>query len=211
MKHIVLILITLGMAWTLFAADADPLESYLANPNPESFREAVEALTDSLLSAVNPNTSKAYLAYIAAEESTRLLDELQREIEELAAGQRFMLGNILLELDKLEDAVEVYDSLNEDYPNWSCPWRHKGEALFKAEDFEAAVEALAEAIQTNEEHYDAYVWMAMALKELGLYEDALANLDSALKLDPNLEESEDDIISLDEVEALYQELLNLLD
>lgn len=207
MSRILMIIIILGLMLPLFAGGTDPVQRYLEFPGVDYFSEAVSSLADSLNTDSDPWTIKANLAYLANAEANRLLGELRANEEHLTAGQRFMVANMLLGMDKFDPAIELYEGLNKDYPTWSCPWRHKGEALYKQEDFEAATRALSQAIKTNEQHYDAYVWMAKAMKELGRYTEALFNLDKAKELDPNAEGGEDETLSAEAVEALYQELL----
>ena len=207
MSRILMIIIILGLMLPLFAGGTDPVQRYLEFPGVDYFSEAVSSLADSLNTDSDPWTIKANLAYLANAEANRLLNELRANEEHLTAGQRFMVANMLLGMDKFAPAIELYEGLNKDYPTWSCPWRHKGEALYKQEDFEAATRALSQAIKTNEQHYDAYVWMAKAMKELGRYTEALFNLDKAKELDPNAEGGEDETLSAEAVEALYQELL----
>jgi tetratricopeptide (TPR) repeat protein len=134
------------------------------------------------------------------------MKELISKADSLAAGERFTLANILLGKEDYANAIPLYDALNRDYPNWSCPWRHKGEAYFNQKNYEAAVTSLQQAIATNTEHYDAYVWMAFSLNELGRYQEALTNLETAMTLSPTEEESEDEVLSPEQIQTLYKEL-----
>lgn len=206
MNRILLIIMIIGLMLPLCAQGTDPIERYLEFPGVDNFLEAVTALNDSLNADSDPWTIKANLAYIANSEANRLLDELRANEEHLSAGQRFMVANMLLGMDKYDLAIELYEGLNKDYPKWSCPWRHRGEALYKLGDYKTAVTALNQAIKTNPQHYDAYVWLALTQKELKLYKDAMANLDEARKLDPNAEGGADDVMSAESVDALYKEL-----
>jgi tetratricopeptide (TPR) repeat protein len=146
------------------------------------------------------------MAYIAENEVSRLLNDLDSIKAELSTGELFTLANIYLSRSEYKHAVALYDSLNEAYPKWSCPWRHKGEAYYRLKDFNEASAALQQAIATNAKHYDAYIWMAMTLKELGQYSAALKHLDKALELSPDAEQSEDDALSQAQIQSLYKEL-----
>ncbi len=66
------------------------------------------------------------------------------------------------------------------------------------------------AIETNKEHYDAYLWYAKTLYELKDYKNALMALETAFDLTEELEDSEyDQVIPEEDINQLYQELLKL--
>ncbi|MDY0151519.1 MAG: tetratricopeptide repeat protein [Candidatus Cloacimonas sp.] len=132
--------------------------------------------------------------------------EKEKSTETLTTSERFAKANSLLANEEYKMAIVMYDSLNKDFPQWSCPWRHKGEAYYKLKDYPAATKALEEAIATNENHYDAYVWLAYALNEQKLYKEALQNLELAMKLTPEEEESKDEEISKEHIDKFYKEL-----
>ncbi len=146
------------------------------------------------------------LAAFAFADADSIMKERIANADTLSAGERFQLANELLQKDDYANAITLYDTLNRDYPDWSCPWRHKGEAWFNLKNYEAAVTSLEQAIATNSEHYDAYVWMAFSLNELGRYTEALKNLEAALALSPETEESADETLSQKKIDALYKEL-----
>jgi tetratricopeptide (TPR) repeat protein len=63
------------------------------------------------------------------------------------------------------------------------------------------------AIQTNPEHYDAYIWYAKTLYQLARYEEAMTALNTALELDDNEEGSHfDEALPDDELQSLYDDL-----
>ncbi|MDD2227868.1 MAG: tetratricopeptide repeat protein [Candidatus Cloacimonetes bacterium] len=207
MKNILIVSLLICLAAFAYAeAQSNSLNEYLNNPNAASYKLAVSTLCDNITKGENINQNKLNLAYITNHETSRLMEQLQADAKTLAAGERFMLGNILLSQEEYTKAIAIYDGLNKDYPNWSCPWRHNGEALYRLKQYDAAVIALQQAIDTKEDHYDAYVWMAMALKEQGNYKEALKNLETALTMSPETEESEDEAVSQEKIQALLKEL-----
>ncbi len=207
MKKIVLLTLAILLCGIVFAQDNDPVSSYLDSPNPSAFTPAISSIYESISSGTNVTRSKIYSLYLMNVETRRLVDELMVTADSLPAGERFSLANVLLGMEMLDQAVALYEGLNEDYPTWSCPWRHKGEAYFKLGEFEAAAGALQEAINTNENHQDAYLWMAFALNELGEYAAALENLERALSMENTEEGGEDSAIPQEQIEALHRELL----
>lgn len=207
MKHMILLSLLICLAGFLCAESADdPVTAYLNDPGPATFKLAVDAATEAMQANESPLRNTLNLAYISDHEAQRLIDELLASADSLAAGERFFLANILLGRDDFTRAITLYDGLNQDYPNWSCPWRHKGEASFRLGDHEAAVRALEQAIATNTNHYDAYIWMAFALNEMGQFAEALENLELAKKLPLDAQVCEDEELSQESIQQLYQEL-----
>lgn len=207
MKSLIIALALVCIAGMLFAEESiDPIARYFDNPDFTTFQKAVESSSDSILVSKSPNMHKLRLAYIAENEVTRLLDDLQASKAGLSTGELFNLANLYLSRAAYQPAIALYDSLNAAYPNWSCPWRHKGEAYYRLKAFTEAATALKQAIATNENHYDAYIWMAMTQKELGQYAAALKNLEKAMELSPEAEESEDKALSQEQITNLYKEL-----
>ena len=211
MRKFIIMLFLLGLV-TLWADEnaADPVKAYLESPDISGFQAAVAQLSTQLGNEDSDFRARLYLHHLCDLEATRMLDDLIADADSLAPGERFSLANYLLGKEEYQAAVKLYDAINEDLPNWSCPWRHKGEALYKLEDYQRAMTALEQAIATNQNHYDAYIWMARAQKELGLYPDALANLDRARKLNPGEEGHEDEEIPAEDIDKLYKELQELL-
>ena len=211
MKSFIMALTVLCFSTAIFAAEvSDPVSEYLNNPDHTKFGMAVESALDSLAMSSNPNLHKLKLAYITEQEVSILLSDLQSSKAELTTGELFSLANLYLGRSEYGDAIALYDSLNSAYPNWSCPWRHKGEAYYRLKKYNEASTALQQAITTNVNHYDAYIWLALTQKELGQYSAALKNLDKARELSPDAEQSEDKVLSQEQVQSLYQELQKLM-
>ncbi len=211
MHRLLIMLSILGFSFMLYSTPAsDPVKAYLESPDISGFQAAVSQLSTQLGNEESDFRARLYLHYLCDLEAQRLMDGLLAEADSLAPGERFSLANYLLGKEEYQAAVKLYDAINEDLPNWSCPWRHKGEALYKLEDYQRAMTALEQAIATNPEHYDAYIWMAMTQKELGLYKEALANLDKARTLNPAEEGHEDEEIPTEDINKLYKELQELL-
>lgn len=212
MKNLLILIVMMMMMGALLSAEApaDPVKQYLNAPDYTSFRAAVEHLNAQMKPEGDNFRTRLYLHYICDLEATRILDDLMENSASLAPGERFSLANFLLGKEDYKTAVKLYDAINTDLPNWSCPWRHKGEALYKMGDFQSAMSALEQAIATKLDHYDAYIWMAKTQKELGLHKEALANLEKAMTLDPDEEGHDDEEISEEDIQKLFKELRALL-
>ena len=194
----------------LYCAQESPVTLYLQNQNLETYQQAVNYLIQIDKEGNSGMQAKLNLAYISNLESLRLMELAKADMDNLKPGERFALANLYLEMDKYDDAISIYNLLNETTPKWSCPWRHKGEALYKSGNYDAAKKSLEMAIETNKEHYDAYLWYAKTLYELKDYKNALRALETAFDLTEELEDSEyDQVIPEEEINQLYQELLKL--
>ena len=205
---------TFIMLWllivVLYCAQESPVTLYLQNQNLETYQQAVNYLIQIDKEGKSGMQAKLNLAYISNLESLRLMELAKADMDNLKPGERFALANLYLEMDKYDDAISIYNLLNEATPKWSCPWRHKGEALYKSGNYDAAKKSLEMAIETNKEHYDAYLWYAKTLYELKDYKNALRALETAFDLTEELEDSEyDQVIPEEEINQLYQELLKL--
>ena len=205
---------TFIMLWllivVLYCAQESPVTLYLQNQNLETYKQAVNYLIQIDKENTSGMQAKLNLAYISNLESLRLMELAKADMDNLQPGERFALANLYLEMDKYDDAISIYNLLNETTPKWSCPWRHKGEALYKSGNYDAAKKSLEMAIETNKEHYDAYLWYAKTLYELKDYKNALRALETAFDLTEELEDSEyDQVIPEEEINQLYQELLKL--
>lgn len=208
-RYFVLIIMLLGTALCL--AQHNAVEADQTAPDLESFRAAVNSLGETLAKDPGNYRNKLMLMELLNEQLGLLREDLGAIADTLAAGERFGLANALLGMGEYPAAISVYNSLNREYPQWSCPWRHKGQALFMIDDFPAAEKSLEEAINTNSQHWDAYIWLAKVQKELGKYAEALANLDAAAQIGVQEEASEDAVIGSEEIRDLYNELKTLLD
>jgi tetratricopeptide (TPR) repeat protein len=195
----------------LCSAQTGAIEAYQNTPNLETFRAAVNDLGATLAKDPGNYSNKLLMMELLNDQLGLLKDDLAGIADTLAAGERFGLANTLLGMGEYSAAIKVYNSLNRDYPKWSCPWRHKGQALFLINDFSAAEKSLEEAINTNSQHWDAYIWLAKVQKELGKYAEALANLDAASQIGQQEEGSEDPVFSSEEIRELYNELKTLAD
>jgi len=210
-KRCYLIILIACACAMIFAADTNPVRAYLDNPGTDAFGAAVQYLAQMDKDSSSSMQTKLNLAYIADYEAKRLMDLALSQEKELKPAERFSLANMFLGREKYAEAIKLYDMLNKESPKWSCPWRHKGEALYKSGDYPAAITSLEMAIETNEEHYDAYIWYAMALSKLERYQEAKTALDTALSLDSEEEGSHfDEEFSDDQLQQLYKDLQDKL-
>lgn len=203
-----LICLTVILSAGLLFAEANPTSEYFNNPSIKSFSSAWEFCAGELAKDSTNVNLQILMAYLANAEAGRLTESISEAIDSMEPGAKFQYANLLLAQNKFEDAIELYDELNTLSPSWSCPWRHKGQALYSLKRYKEAEASLSKAIETNLEHYDAYVWMAKTQYQLKKYKPALKNLETALSLNPEAEESNDEVISESSIKALHQDLLH---
>ncbi len=206
MKKLALIIIALIVATMAFAQD-NPLTAYMQDANVANFKAAVDYIAENDAKEPESLRLKLTLAFIANHEVKRVMALANTNLDQLSAGERFSLGNLYLGMDNYAEAIKIYDNINREFPNWSCPWRHKGEALYKSKDFKAAVKALEKSVETNKEHYDAYVWLAFAQYEIKKYKDARKSLETAFALDAEEEGSHfDEELPEEHIMELYEKI-----
>jgi tetratricopeptide (TPR) repeat protein len=186
--------------------EKSPFRVYLDDRTTENFLEAFEHYEGLRADTVNYGAA-VVLAYMSLIELEKNLDMLEENTAELKNRNLFSYGNILLELDRYDEAIAIYEVLNEKSPKWSCPWRHKGEAYWKKGDLADAVMALEKAIETRETHYDAYVMLAEVYNDLDECEKALETLEKGLTYyGKDIEDPEEEVSNID-VAFLHLELL----
>jgi tetratricopeptide (TPR) repeat protein len=196
------------------AADDNAMElfqRYSQDRTQENLFEVVENLTKLMDEDPEDWQIPLLLSYVHYLELNEYIVHLQENLEALPNRVKFQFANLLLSLNQYEQSIEIYDMLTEALPNWSCAWRHKGEALYLAGEPEKAEDSLKEAIRTREEHYDAYVWLALVQKELEKPAEALETLKTGLTYyGKDIEDPDEEVDSMD-VQFMLLELYRLND
>ena len=185
-------------------SEYDEYQKYTSDPTLENFKSALD-----YYSALDNETGKLLSAYLYYSELEKALDELGSEPDSLTMKTRFNYANLLLDLGRYDESIPIYESLNAESPVWACPWRHKGEALWKQGKLDDAEAALKQSIEVRENHYDAYVMLAHVLLEQGKSQEALTTLEKGMQYGAeNPEYSENEEFEAD-VKALHEELMKL--
>jgi len=198
----VITLVLLSCALFLMGEEVDNLANYLENQSYENFVKAVDQFKNN-----GDYSANAMISYLHLMELHRNFDILETNIDSLNVRTKFMFGNMLLEIGEYEKSVMVYAKINEDSPSWSCPLRHKGEALMAMDLYADAEIATKKAIELQENHFDAYIQLAEIQKKMGNYEIALKTLEKGLTY---AEFDHEDEVSDEEVEVLKNEILELI-
>lgn len=209
MKNYLMIMVLLISGIQLSAQhgldEFEKFRNYLNDPGLENFISAVQHYESN---KEENFTSNVLLANMYLMEFERNISALEAEFDSLSVHNKFSLANLLLEAGRYQRSLEIYDDLTENYPKWSCPWRHKGEAYLKTDQLEAALEATLQSIETREDHYDAYIQLAEIQKKMGNYQTALQSLEKGLLYRDTYTEDE---ISDEDVINLKKELQELIE
>jgi tetratricopeptide (TPR) repeat protein len=187
-------------------AGIGPFQTYMKNRSPANFIRAFREY-ETAVDKSEDMSAAIYLANMHRLEIEEKLEILGSKLESLKNGQKFQYANLLLKMNRFDESVAIYQDLNKRAPQWSCPWRHKGEAYWRMGELDKAVESLEKAIETRETHYDAYVMLAEVLSERGDNQRALEVLERGLQYySKDIEDPEREVDNVD-VQFLYLELL----
>lgn len=208
MKKVLILIVAMAILMPTAVSAKDPslFSIYLKDRTTENFLKAFEHY-ESLRADTANYSAAVVLAYLSLIELEKNFEILEENMDELTNKNMFSYANMLLELDKYDESIAIYDILNEKTPKWSCPWRHKGEALWKKGELADAVMALNKAIETRETHYDAYVMLADVYNDMDECEIALETLEKGLTYyGKDIEDPEEEVANID-VAFLHLELL----
>lgn len=180
MKKNILVSILIALVIGLIAQDTTPLQDYFADPSTTNM-ERVISNSQSLLGEDKTNTeAHLNLMLIHSSEMFKAMNNMEENFDKLSNFEHFQLANTYLSIGQEEASLKHYDVLNEQSPNWSCPWRHKCEALYNLGRYDEAKVAVVKAIEARIEHYDAYLWLAMTEIKLGKKKKALKAFENAM-------------------------------
>jgi tetratricopeptide (TPR) repeat protein len=209
MKKLLVLAISLCLMAPALAAQEEeesPFQIYLNDQTPGKFIKAYNAYSAQLGDSADYSAA-AMLAWLNYYEIERMLETLKENEAKLSVMNKFQYANLLLDLARYDEAIPLYEQLNEETPEWSCPWRHKGTALWKKGELEAAAKSLEMAIETRKTHYDAYVILAHVYNDMQKYKKAAATLETGLSYyGKDSEDPEREMTNLD-VQFFYLDLL----
>lgn len=176
--YIILIVSALSLwAETHAPQGSDAYQTYVDNPSWENLQSALHHYRQEM----KEDTSAGIMyAYLCVNELELALENLQEAKETLSPRDLFSYANLLLHIQRYEEALVMYNILNEKTPKWSCPWRHKGEVLMKLHRLDEAEKATEMAIETRPDHFDAFIQLATIRKEMGKNQEALDALEKGL-------------------------------
>lgn len=210
MKKLLALALVLCLAAPAFVAAQEkppsPFQIYSKDQTPENFINAYNAYNAQMKDTVD-YSAVAMLAWLSYYELDRNIEVLKENTANLTNMNKFQYANILLELARYDEAIPLYEQLNEKSPKWSCPWRHKGTALWKKGQLDEAVKSLEMAIETRKTHYDAYIVLGQVYNDKKEYKKALETVETGLSYYGKDSEDPDKEMNTLEVQFFYLDLL----
>lgn len=157
--------------------------SYSMHENPDKAIEAFEAALK-----INPENSNAYSnlgdIYDEKEEYDKAIDFYQKtlsfEPEDLKS--LISLGNLYLKQKNYKKAIEVYEKAIKNYPDYFI-LKNLGDAYFFTKNYKKAADTYENILNLDSEDLDIYYILAICLKNLKKYDDAISLLEKSLKAD----------------------------
>ncbi len=160
--------------------EKDLIDFYKTGSN-KAFAIARVKLERILVKYPDNVTVNTMLGMIYSKKSQDIADSLAKRTD-IKARQFFQIGNLFLAQKRFEKSVECYNKVTDAFPKWSCPHRHKGEALMKMNRDEEAIASLEKSIEVRKNHFDAYVYLARAQVKVNRYNEAKETLAMAIKV-----------------------------
>ncbi len=203
MQKILMMLIAI-VALNLSAEEIS-LHTYFSNQTEENFLKVYNHLYKKIKANPKDYDSIISLATLTQLAANNYSNQVKTKIDSLGMREKFLFANFLLQQEKYQEAINIYNKLNKAAPKWSCPWRHKGEAYFDMGKYKEAEQALFKAIEVKKNHFDAYILLAQIQEKMEKYQEALSTLETGLKYEDQNTEKEE--ITDKDVLVLYARIL----
>jgi len=158
-KSSIFLLIMLAAAWSLFPAE--PEFHGIEPVNPISREEFVARVKASygFLSAREPKLERGeyailekFVPYLEFDTGFALsmIEGLTKNNKNLTASFDFLLGNLYVQSDRLEDAERAYKEAIRKHPDFLRAWKALGLLYMNYEDIDNALKALTRSIQLGD-------------------------------------------------------------
>jgi tetratricopeptide (TPR) repeat protein len=121
-------------------------------------------------------------------EGLRIIDAAM-QIEEQSASIYNSRGNILVALQRFDEAVASYDKAIALTPDYAEAFCNRGGALQELKRFDEALASYDKAIALKPNSAEAFCNRGLALQELKRFDEALASYDKAIALGPDYAEA----------------------
>ncbi len=207
-KLIFILLVVVSLNLCASVSIRDLYLEYNSDPSFETFTKAYNFLniTAERDTTMSPYVSYLYLSFLHKAEYERQLRTLVANVDHVSTQMKFQIANLLLGNGKYDESLEIYKIVTADLPEWSCAWRHKGEAYFMKKDFKNAERALAKSIETREGHYDAYLMLADVYYAQKKFKDAKRIIEKGFEYQA-IDEKDEDEYTIEEVYFMYLNIL----
>ncbi len=207
MRYLTCLLLMSCVFFNLYGEADEGMEKFQAYNKDQTTENFIEVIEHFTVENDDEYYAAMILGNIYLNELERQLEVFEANLDSLSYGNLFGYANLLLAAKRYDKSIHIYNKINAAAPKWSCPWRHKGEAYLEIAKYEEAENATLKAIETREDHFDAYIQLAKVQKALGKYQEALKSLEDGMKYQ---EFDHEDEVSDDEIIELRSELIELL-
>lgn len=122
---------------------------------------------------------------LAQDLPTEFADEMSGMVELSERKRDYTRGLNLLFADRVQEAIEVFESLRPDFPEWYSLHFYTGVAYRLEQYYAKALTLLYEALSIRQDDPNLYNELSLCHMLLGEHDQALKHLELALTLDPN--------------------------
>ena len=153
----------------------------------EMIEKSIQEIQEKLQSQEIANLTKAECEEKILELEA-LIDKEYDQMEILRENKvdfLFKQGELLLKLERYQDAVDKYDGVLAINPQLTKAWISRGLSLFGSKRFEEAVASLDRAIALEPDNAESWTLRGTSMLLLGSVEDALKNFDKAVEIAPD--------------------------
>ena len=115
-----------------------------------------------------------------------------------SSNQKMKIGIKLIQDGKLNSALKLFKKLSKIEPKWAEPINKIATIRYLQRDFDRSIRYINLTLKLEPRHFGAISGLAQINLALGNYEDALKNIDHALKIHPflNLKELKPAILKI---------------
>ncbi len=100
---------------------------------------------------------------------------------------------------KLDQAVEIFEKIVEDYPDYPQGWHNLGATYYSMKKYEKAEEAFSNYLKLEPRDAGGYLYLGHTLFSQGKLKKARLQIKKALDLNPNLEEARKNLTLLEKM------------
>ena len=100
------------------------------------------------------------------------------------ANDLYNQGNTFYQLNRYEEALQVYNQALQIRPDYGEAWKRKGDALQELKRYRESLEAYEQAIQIQPDYWEAWLGRGMTLDSLRRYGEAIKAFKKVIELKP---------------------------
>ena len=209
MRRTVILSVLIIVSISLFG-QINPREvflDYYREPSMENFLKAYSYFSIAAERDTLPDRAILNLMNIHKMEYDKHLDYLLSNVGTYRSGMKFQVANTLMGIGQYEKAIELYEEVNTSAPDWSRPWRRKGEAHLRLKEYSKAETALKRAIETREINYDAYLMLSEVYLLQKKNRLALQTIEKAFEIQGTDPDDREETYTERETDLLYLRIL----